>query len=303
MNYKDIIRSRKTRIKIMQFLSFVPDKLMLKIQYRIKMGRKLNLKNPQRYTEKLQWYKLYYKNPLMTQCVDKYDVREYLTQRGFGEFLNEIYGVYENPSEINFDLLPESFVIKDTLGGGGVSVIVVSDKTKIDINKIQMQLQEWVNEPIDAKSPGREWVYDGKRHRILIEKNLCSNEDTRDLTDYKFYCFNGKCEYVFVMKNRVLGQTAKKGIFDRDFRLLPYVYAEDDPLDEEIRKPNNYSKMVEVAEEISKSFPHARIDLYNIDGRILFGEITFFPGSGYLIWKPEEFDYEVGKKFNLVLMK
>ena len=127
MDYKKIIKSRKVREQILRLLRFVPDKTMVKIQYRIKTGRKLNLKNPQRYTEKLQWYKLYYKNPLMIKCVDKYDVREYVKSLGLEEILNECYGVFDKVEDIDFDKLPNQFVMKDTLGGGGDRVIICKD--------------------------------------------------------------------------------------------------------------------------------------------------------------------------------
>ena len=114
MNYKRIIKNQKTRFKILKLLDFVPDKVMLKMQYRIKTGRKLNLKNPNRYTEKIQWYKLNYRNPLMKQCVDKYAVREYVTKKGLEYILNDLYAVYDNIDDINIDKFPEKFVIKTT---------------------------------------------------------------------------------------------------------------------------------------------------------------------------------------------
>ena len=135
IDYKKIFKSRKLRLAILELLSFIPDKLMIKIQYYIKIGRKLNLKNPQRYTEKLQWYKLNYKNPLMIKCVDKYDVREYVKDCGLENTLNECYGIFNSPDEINFDALPNKFVLKDTLGGGGNSIIICDDKSKANIKK------------------------------------------------------------------------------------------------------------------------------------------------------------------------
>ena len=136
MNYKKLIKSRDIRIKILQFLSFIPDKWMLRIQYMIKTGRSLNLSNPKRYTEKLQWYKLYYRDPLMAQCADKYDVRKYVEQVGLAKYLNTVYGVYNSTKEIEFETLPRSFVLKDTLGGGGNSVILVKDKNSISWTEI-----------------------------------------------------------------------------------------------------------------------------------------------------------------------
>ena len=119
MDYKRLFKSRAVRVKIMRLMSFVPDKPMLKLQYRIKTGRRLDLEHPRRYTEKLQWYKLYYRDPEMKRCVDKYEVRKYLEERGFGGLLNELIGVYDDPGQVDFEALPEQFVLKNTLGGGG----------------------------------------------------------------------------------------------------------------------------------------------------------------------------------------
>ena len=144
MDYKKIIKSRETRLRILRTLDFIPDKTMIKMQYFIKTGRRLNLKNPQRYTEKLQWYKLYYRDPLMQQCADKYDVREYVRSKGLGYILNECYGVYERVEDIDFDSLPDQFVLKDTLGGGGNSIIICKDKQLL-ILKTQKQMQKWLS--------------------------------------------------------------------------------------------------------------------------------------------------------------
>lgn len=298
MNYKKIIKSRKLRIKILNMLNFIPDKLMLKIQYRIKMGRKLNLKNPQRYTEKLQLYKLNYKNPIMKKCVDKYEVRKYVEERGCSETLNELLGIYNSSDEINFESLPNSFVIKDTLGGGGNSVILVSDKSKLDIERVRMQMNSWVDK-VPKKSPGREWVYDNQKHRIIIEKFIESNIENGGLIDYKFFCFNGRVEYVYGIADRKVGQKAGLGIFDKEFNLLPYYRIDEDKLNRKLEKPINYEKMLNYAEILSNEFPHTRIDLYNQNGKIIFGEITFFDGSGYMKFEPDEFDFKLGEKFDL----
>lgn len=216
MDYKKIIKSRAVRIKIMQAMSFVPDKWMLSLQYKIKTGRKLNLKNPQRYTEKLQWYKIYYRDPVMKQCVDKYEVRKYVEECGLGSILNECYGVYNSPDEIDFLNLPDSFVLKDTLGGGGNSVILVPDKSKLNIEQVKQQMAQWVAESTSVKHPGREWVYDGMPHRIVAEKFISSNPETGGLIDYKFFCFGGRVACLYVMGNRENG--LKVGIYDWNFQ-------------------------------------------------------------------------------------
>lgn len=297
-DYKKLIKSRSLRVKILRTFDFVPDSLMLRVQYFIKTGRLLHLKNPQRYTEKLQWYKLYHKDPLMAKCVDKYDVRQYVEQCGCGYLLNECYGVFDRVENVDFDKLPNSFVLKDTLGGGGNDVIVVKDKTKLDISSVRKRMQAWIGYPYKGKHPGREWPYEGKKHRIIAEKYL-SVPKTNDLPDYKFFCFEGKINYVYGIIDRSLGNKAKIGIFDKDFNLLPYQRKDELPLRYALPKPVNYAEMISVAENLSRNFPHARIDLYDISGNVVFGEITFFDGSGYMTFNPDEFDFMLGRNFVL----
>lgn len=300
MDYKKIIRSRNVRLTILKALRFIPDKAMLQMQYLIKTGRRLNLKDPKRYTEKLQWYKLYYKNPLMIQCVDKYDVRAYVESKGLGYILNECYGVYDSVEEIDFSKLPKQFVLKDTLGGGGNSVILVKDKDTIDLETVKMQLHKWVNEDYRAKSGGREWpYYSGKKHRIIIEKYIPANEKDGGLIDFKFFCFNGIVEYLYVVADRKLGQPSGFGIFDKDFNRLIYRRVDEKPLERQISKPGNYQELIAVAQKLAADFPHARIDFYNQNETLLLGEITFYDGSGYMKFDPDGFDFEMGEKFVL----
>lgn len=298
VDYKKIIRSRKIRIKIMEFLSFLPNKVIVSLQYRIKTGRKLNLTFPKRYTEKLQWYKLYYRDPLMGKCADKYEARDYVTKMGYSDILVPILGVYNSEKEINLDVFPNSFVIKDTLGGGGNSVIIVKNKNEENFNSIKKHIQEWLRKP-KGKHPGREWVYENKKNRIIVEKYIEANENEGGLIDYKFFCFNGRVEYVYGIADRTLGKKVGLGIFDRDFNLLPYKRSDENTLVRVIEKPRNYEKMIKCAEDLGKAFPHARIDLYNQEGKIYFGEITFFDGSGYMKFDPDEFDFIMGNKFLL----
>jgi hypothetical protein len=272
---------------------------MIKMQYFIKTGRRLNLKNPQRYTEKLQWYKLYYRDPLMQQCADKYDVREYVRSKGLGYILNECYGVYERVEDIDFDSLPDQFVLKDTLGGGGNSIIICKDKATFDFENAKKQMQKWLSIDSNKKNEGREWVYQGRKHRIIIEKYIESNPSEGGLVDYKFFCFNGEPKYLYVIADRILGQIAGIGIFNVNFELLSVIRTDERPLERNIEKPKNFDEMIDIVKIISKDFPHVRVDLYNQDGNIIFGENTFFDGSGYHKYEPDEFDYELGSYFKL----
>lgn len=298
MNYKNIIKKRKTRLKLLKLLSWLPDKTMIKLQYRIKLGKKLNLNKPKRYTEKLQWYKINYRNPLMAKCADKAEVREYIESKGLKGILTKSYGTYDNFDEINFDKLPEQFVIKDTLGGGGNSVIIVKNKNNENIKELREKIDEWLK-TADKKNAGREWVYENKKHRILIEEYIKPKCPKNGLTDYKFFCFNGKIKYIYVIADRILGQKAKLAIYDENFEKLECYRKDEEKLTRKIQKPTKFEEMKKIARELSADFPHVRVDLFNENGKILFGELTFFDGSGYMQYEPDTFDYEMGSHFRI----
>lgn len=310
MDYKKIIKSRALRLKIIQLLSFIPDKPMIKLQYRIKTGHRLNLNNPRRFTEKLQWYKLYYKNPKMVQCVDKYDVREYVKSKGLESILVPCYGVFDSAAEINWESLPNEFVMKDTLGCGGNSVIIVRDKEKEDISRLNSIANEWTKQNAHKPFGGREWpYYSGKKHRIIIEKLLKSNERNgpscnkasshEDLVEYKYFCFNGKATWIYVLADRKMGKNVGVGIYDKNFKRQKAVRADEKPLQQIVEKPTTFNLMKEIAKILSDEFPEARIDLYDVNGEIKFGEITFYDGSGYMTFEPDEFDIIFGDSFDL----
>ena len=303
MDYKKIIKSRSLRLKILRLLSFVPDKEMLKIQYWIKMGRRLDLKNPKRFTEKMQWYKLYYKNPVMIQCVDKFDVREYVKSKGLGDILIPCYGVYESADDIDWDSLPQSFVMKDTLGSGGNSVVIVPDKSKVDIEKLRATARGWTNTDAHRKDGGREWpYYCGKNHRIIIEEFIKSDLSQGGLIDYKFFCFDGEPRYLYVIADRALGKGAGLGIYDADFNKLDVTREDERPLERIITMPKAFAQMKAISKKLTESLPEARVDLYYQDGEIRFGEITFYDGSGYMKFSPDEFDFKMGEPFKLEKM-
>ncbi len=303
MNYKAIIRSRNLRIRILSLLSFIPDRPMVKMQYYIKTGRKLNLDNPTRLTEKLQEYKLFYRDPLMKQCVDKYDVRKYVAEKGYPDSLIPVIGVYDNPEEVVFDSLPNKFVAKDTLGGGGCDVRICRDKTTFDLKSLEKDMKDWVHKGTSYKIEGREWPYGGKKHRIIIEQLLEADENKGGLIDYKFFCFNGKFEFLYVIADRKLGDKAGFAIFDKEFRKLNVTRNDEAILSREIPKPDLFDDMIKMAENLSSPFPHARIDLYYHQNKIYFGEITFFNGSGYMTFTPDTFDNEAGSLFDLTFMR
>ncbi len=297
MEYKSIFKSRKLRKVILRFFKFIPDKLMLKIQYKIKTGRRLNLKNPVRYTEKLQWYKLNYKNPIMHSCVDKYLVREFVKGKGLEHILVKLYAKYEKLGEINLDSLPDKFVIKSTNGSGGHNVILCNDKKLLNIEDVKKTLK---NKKVKKRVGGREWAYYGLEPGIIVEELLVNTENPdAGVNDYKIFCYKGKAKYVIVDADRYIGH--KRNIYDINWNNLNVV-SDCPALDEEAVKPENYEGMIKIAEKLSEDFPYVRVDLYNVSGKIYFGELTFYPWSGYVDFNPDSFDFEAGKDFELIKM-
>lgn len=297
MDYKKIIKKPEIRYKILSMFNWVPDIIMIKLQYKIKMKRKLDLKNPKRFTEKIQWYKLNYRNPIMHQCVDKFEVRKYVEGKGLKDILNEIYNVYDNIDNIDFKKLPNKFVIKATNGGGGLNILICEDKEKFDIEHALKTMNSWLNIK-QKKSFGREWAYEGNSNKIIIEKYLEGNDEhLSGINDYKFLCYNGKVEYIVFDGDRYIKH--KRNIYDRNWNYID-IQTDCEKLGDTIKKPENLEKMIGIAEILSKDFPFVRVDLYSISGKIVFGELTFYPWSGYVQFEPDEFDFSLGKQFNCI---
>ena len=301
MNYKKIIKNQQLRFKILRALTWIPDSLMLRLQYFIKMGFLPNFGNPKRFTEKIQLYKMEYRNPVMHQCVDKYEVRKYVESKGLGSILNELYGVYDSPDKIDFSILPEKFVIKTTNGSGGQNVIVVNNKNEADYDDILKRLYHWHSRKKSGASFGREWAYEGQYPpRIIIERYLQNSVDRQEftnsqhwLTDYKFFCFNGEPFCVQVDSGRY--DEHRQNFYDMQWQSLGVHCSY--PEGKNMVKPEGFDEMKELASQLSKEFPFVRVDLYNVDKKVYFGELTFYPSSGYGSFKPDNFDFILGSLF------
>lgn len=303
MDYKEVIPNRNMRKAILGLFDFIPDKTMVKIQYRIKTGRKLNLTSPIRYTEKLQWYKIYYRNSLMKQCANKYNVRAYVCETVGAEYLVPLIGVFDTAEEIDFAKLPNKFVAKDTLGGGNNEVFICSDKSQLDETVLRNTLNNWVNMGRGGKHPGREWVYDRSQgSQILIEEYIEPKNTDYGLFDYKFLCFDGKVDYLYVVGDRKQGDTARLSIHDaHTFEMIDAKRMDERAFEFMPPKPERFNKMREIAEQLAAPFPHVRVDLYDAQTPtgILFGELTFFDGSGYFSFDPDSFDKTLGSCFKV----
>ena len=296
MDYKKVFRDQDVRFKILKSLNWIPDSIMLRLQYRIKIGFWPNFKNPKRYTEKIQLYKMKYRNPVMGQCVDKYEVRAFVEQKGLGHILNKCYGVYDDAKDIDIDNLPNSFVAKTTDGGGGLNVIIVRDIKLLDKDQFVKDLDHWKGN-LYKVDPGREWAYTQMKSSRIIVEELLEDNTTGDgsIDDYKLMCFNGKFRSLWVDKGRYSDH--HRGFWDENLNFLEGVYSDHDTFAIPPTLPENMNEMVKIAEKLSEDFPYARVDLYNIKGRIYFGEITFYPWSGYVRFTPDEFDFTLGSYF------
>lgn len=296
MDYKRIIRSQRFRFFILKALRFLSDKTMLGLQYYIKMGRKCNFKDPQTWTEKLQLYKMYYRNPILGECVDKYKIRNFVSNKGLSEHLVRLLGVYDNAEDINFDKLPNSFVLKSTDGGGGNNVILVHDKYSLDYCSLRKTLNSWLN--IKDINAGREWAYTQiEKSQIIAEELLINKVNPQaGIEDFKILCFHGEPKYIIIDKDRFINH--KRNFYDTDWNRVD-VTTDHKQFEEEYSKPKNLNQMLKIAKILSKDFPFVRVDLYNIDEKIYIGELTFYPWSGYVRFSPQDFDKHLGDLFDI----
>lgn len=298
MNIKKVISNQAVRHRLLKLLSWVPDRIMLPFQYFLILHRWPNMKHPLRFTEKIQVYKVNYRNEIMLNCVDKYIVRSFVRNKlNSGKYLNELYQVCDSVGDIDFESLPNKFVIKTTDGGSGDNIFICKDKTLLDVHFVIDIVNSWRNKQYYLIS--REWAYRGaKESKIIVEKYIESNEnDDGSINDYKFLCYNGKFRYLWVDKNRYSNH--RRGWWDENLNFLPNINSDYPSVDREFDLPSNIQEMILVAEKLSEDFPFARVDLYNVDGQIIFGEITFYPASGYVQYAPDSFDYDLGKYFVL----
>ncbi|MCM1113998.1 MAG: glycosyl transferase [Clostridium sp.] len=260
------------------------DKKYLELRYKYIIGKKLNLENPVTYNEKLQWLKLYDRKPEYTKMVDKYESKKYAADIIGEEYIIPTLGVWDNVNDIDFDALPNQFVLKCTHDSGGL--VICKDKSTLDIENAKNTLEHFLHR--NFYSIHREWPYKNVKPRIIAEEYM-EDESGYELKDYKFFSFDGNVKAMFIATDRNAETETCFDFFDRDFNHLPVLNGHPNTT-KEIHKPVNYEKMIELAEKLSKNIPQVRIDFYNINGKIYFGEITFFHWSGLKKFEPEKYD-------------
>ena len=284
----------KQVILINQFINkhFISSQKSIKMTFKKRLKRTLNLDKPILYNDKLQWLKLYWRDDLAIICADKYAVRDFVKQKIGEEYLNELYGVYDSFNSIDFDSLPTQFVLKGTHGSG--FNIICRDKTKFDYEHAKEKLSLWLK--INYFYKGREWVYQSIKPRIISEKYLC-DENGQPPMDYKIYCFNGIPRLIQVDIDR-FGKH-KQNFYDCEWNFRDvHIWCENDK-ELIIEKPSNFEKMIELSKLLSLPFPHVRVDFYNLNGKIILGELTFFHLNGYMPFIDKSLEYEMGNWLDL----
>ena len=270
------------------YFNWLPDNIYLKIMFKYRIGYKLNLKKPKTFNEKLQWLKLYNRNPIYTKLVDKNDVREFVKEKIGEEYLIPQIGVYNDVSEIDFSKLPKKFVLKCTHDSGGI--IICRNKEELDIEKAKHKLEKHMKK--NYFYWGREWPYKDVAPRIVCEEFIEDGEH-EDLIDYKFMCFNGKVKCSFVCLNRNSKEGLNVDFYDREWNKMPFErHYKNSNI--KLEKPKQYEKMIELSETLASDIPFVRVDFYEVKEKIYFGELTFFPGSGLEEFRPEKYDRMLG---------
>lgn len=276
----------------------MPDKVYLKSRYKEVFGRKLNINNPQTFTEKIQWLKLYDRNPIYKKLVDKYEVKPIIASIIGEKYIIKTLGCWEKFEDINFDTLPEQFVLKCTHDSASISIC----KNKVDfINTINPKKYNQFLKVDYYHYLNKQWAYKGIKPRIIAEEFIV--DDKYDsLSDYKFYCFNGEAKCVYVTINRFTNLSVS--LYDMDWNLMPFEHIHPNK-GEIIEKPKNLLVMKELAEKIAKYInnPFVRVDFYETNGLVYFGEVTFYPEGGMGYFKPEEWDYTFGSWIKLPIDK
>lgn len=271
----------------------IPDKVYLKMQYRYHFRKKLDLINPKTFNEKIQWLKLYDRRPEYSKFVDKYAVREYIKYTIGEEYLIPLIEVYDNVEEIDWDVLPEKFVLKCT--HGSTCNIICNDKSTLDIEDSKKKINLWMNQ--NWYWYGREWPYKTVKPRIICERYMV-DESGIELKDYKFFCFNGKPEIMFIATDR--GIDTRFDFYDMKFNHIPVMQHYKNS-EKEIHKPVNFDKMVNLSRILSKGIPHIRVDFYSINESVYFGELTLYHFSGLQKFEPDEYDEFLGDFIELPL--
>ncbi len=282
------------KVDIGTLLKWMPDKLYLTLKFRAKTGKWINWKNPKTFNEKLQWLKVYDRNPEYTRMVDKYEAKKYVADIIGEEYIIPTLGVWDKFVDIDFDLLPNQFVLKTTHDSGGI--VICRDKLTFDIEAARKKINQSLK--YNYYYSGREWPYKNIKPRIIAEEYMV-DESGYELKDYKLFSFDGVVRSMFIATDRsVPDEETKFDFYDKDFNHLSFTNGHPNASCE-IRCPKSFEEMKRLAEKLSKGIPQVRVDFYDINGKVYFGELTFFHWSGMVPFNPDEWDEKFGEWLNL----
>ena len=273
-------------------LSVADKKRLIQSRFYNELGYVPNINSPKTLNEKIQWYKLYYDNPLITTGCDKYRVKDYIAQTIGEEYVVKLYGVYDDADAINFNELPDKFALKvnDNTGFN----IIVKDKKKLNIPTTRCRLNNWVQPWKNCYYASFYLGYKNVEPKIIAEEYLDIDHNSKE---YKIFCFNGKADFALIELD-YFGKEPKRAFYDKNFNEMPFKIGKMPKVSLE-NKPANFDKMIELAEKLAKPFPFVRVDFYDINGKIYFGELTFYSGGGYSYITPIEWDKKLGDKLKL----
>ncbi len=273
---------------IKKLLHFLPDSICIQMMYFYHFHKFANLKDPKTFNEKLQWLKLHDRNPEYTIMVDKYLVKDYVAKKIGDEYIIPTLGVWNSPEEIDFEALPNQFVLKWNHDSG--SIVICKDKNVLNVNEAMCKLQR--GKKYSGYWYGREWPYKNVEPKIIAETYM-EDDLFPELIDYKFMCFDGKVKVIFTCSGRYSSEGLRVTFYDREWNKLPFI-RHYKACSETQKKPSTFDKMVFLAEQLATDIPFVRIDFYEINGKPYFGEITLFPGSGFEPFTPSEWDLKLG---------
>lgn len=299
MNIKEYVKDPFQIVGVFKshnLLNWMPDRLYLQLLYRQRMGRYLDLDNPTTFNEKIQWLKLYDRKPIYTTMVDKYKAKEYVAGIIGKEHIIPNIGVWNHFDEIDFDALPDKFVLKCTHDSGGL--IVCKNKRDLDRKKAREKMEKSLK--TDYYLHCREWPYRDVERKIIAEKFMEDEESEKTgIKDYKFFCFNGKPQFVYISEGLDNHATARMIFVTMDWKKASFQRTDYKEFDELPKRPDTFDEMVAIAKKLSKGMDFIRVDLYQIQGKVYFSELTFSPSAGFMPFREVESDLEIGKILHL----
>lgn len=271
-----------------------PDPVYLQIMNHVYMQKPLNLKNPQTFNEKIQWLKLHDRKKEYTKMVDKYTAKKHVASIIGSKHIIPTLGVWDKFDDIDFEKLPQQFVLKCTHDSGGL--IICRDKSKLNIDEARRKINACLKQRYYWIA--REWPYKNVKPRIIAEQYM-EVEGDLELTDYKWFCFNGEPQFLYISHGLANHETATIDFYDINHRRMPFKRTDYKSSTTDAPKPRCHDEMIDIAGKLSKNIPFVRIDLYEINGKVYFSEITFSPCAGWLPFDPQEWDYKLGKYIKL----